>query len=335
MAQRFEKRRFTLILDAMTQHIATFYRFAALSRLPLLQARIRHWAESRQLLGTVLLAEEGINASVAGSLESLQGFIDQLAEVDGLADLEYQHHPVPEPPFRRLKVNVRDQIVTMGEARVNAAENRGEYVSPEDWNALLEDEGVRVVDTRNEYEVAAGSFEGAEDPGTGAFREFPEWADQHLDPDRDRRVAMFCTGGIRCEKATAYLRERGFEHVFHLKGGILNYLAQVPAEDSRWQGECFVFDDRISVTADLSPGSLEICPGCRRGLPPGLTQGTAPVDDYIPGVACPDCIDNLSEARRARLEERQKQIRLAEARGDSHLGPKDGGQGTTATNSGR
>lgn len=299
-------------------HIASFYRFVPLPDTAELQQRLRSAAETHSLLGTLLLADEGMNGSLAGELEDLQGFFIWLAEDPRFQGLKPFFATAESSPFLRLKIRLKEEIVSLGQP-VDAAANAGEYVAPEDWDALIRRPEVRLVDTRNRYEYALGSFQGAEDPGTEAFRDFPAWVDASLDPDKDTHVAMFCTGGIRCEKATALLREKGFHHVYHLEGGILNYLQQIPEEQQSWRGECFVFDDRISVHPDLRPGEREICPGCRRPL----DQVDRSSPHFVEGVACPECYDRLTPERRARLSERHRQIRLARARGERHLGPQD------------
>jgi UPF0176 protein len=217
-----------------------------------------------------------------------------------------------------MKVRLKKEIVSLGVPGIDPVEQAGEYVDPGQWNALISRPEVRVIDTRNDYEVHLGSFQGAEDPGTGSFREFPEWVDKHLDPETDRHVAMFCTGGIRCEKATALLRARGFEHVYHLRGGILNYLEQVDPQESLWQGDCFVFDNRVTVDYQLRAGDIEVCPACR--MP--VTEEDRRSPQFELHVSCPKCFDRLTPERREGLLERARQIELAEARGEKHIGSR-------------
>jgi UPF0176 protein len=296
--------------------VAAFYRFAALEDFRELRDPLLQCCEDLGLLGTILLAAEGINGTVAGSERSVERLLARLRSDPRLAALDCKRSRAPEQPFYRMKVRLKKEIVSLGVPGVDPTREAGEYVPPERWNELIRRDDVRVIDTRNDYEVHLGSFEGAENPGTRSFRDFPAWAEEHLDPERDRHVAMFCTGGIRCEKSTAYLRQRGFENVYHLEGGILNYLEQVDPDDSLWHGDCFVFDNRVSVDRRLRPGDLEVCPACR--MP--VTEEDRRSPQFERHVSCPRCFDRLTPERRAGLLERARQIELAEARGERHLG---------------
>ena len=247
--------------------VAAFYKFAALDDYRSMRRPLQQSCADLGLLGTILLATEGINGTVAGPAVAIDRLIERLCEDLRLADLQVKRSIAPEPPFYRMKVRLKKEIVSLGVPGVDPLKAVGEYVPAEEWNALISRPDVRLVDTRNDYEYHLGSFEGAEDPGTRSFREFPRWVDEHLDPGRDEHVAMFCTGGIRCEKATAYLKERGFKNVYHLEGGILKYLDEVPEADSKWRGECFVFDGRVSLGHGLSPGSHAMCEACNHPYP--------------------------------------------------------------------
>ena len=296
--------------------VAALYHFAPLDpvarRAPLLAL-----AQAEGLTGTLLLAPEGVNGTVAGSRAGIDAVLAHIRGWDGFAGLEHKESAASAQPFTRLKVRLKREIVTMGQPDVRPAEGTGTYVEPADWNALISDPDVAVIDTRNGYEVAIGSFAGAIDPGTESFGQFPDWWEANRARLAGKRIAMFCTGGIRCEKSTNYLRQQGVEEVYHLKGGILKYLEEVPESDSLWHGSCFVFDGRVSVGHGLSEGPHVLCHACRMPLEPAQTSDPA----YEEGVACPLCAATTSEADKARFRERQRQITLARARGARHLGP--------------
>jgi UPF0176 protein len=272
------------------------------------------------LRGTILLAEEGINGTISGPEPGVEALLTALRADPRLAGLEEKRSEAPAQAFHRFKVRRKREIVTMGQAAANPAAGVGTYVAPADWDALIADPDTLVIDTRNGYEVAVGTFEGAIDPGTGSFRDFPAWAERQLRPlvaeRRPKALALFCTGGIRCEKATAWLLRQGFEGVHHLEGGILRYLEEVPEARSRWRGECFVFDQRVAVNHRLEPGTHSLCHAC--GLP--LSPADRELTSYVKGVSCRHCLDRYSEADRQRFAERQRQIERAEARGEAHLG---------------
>ncbi|MBL8992755.1 MAG: rhodanese-related sulfurtransferase [Spirochaetia bacterium] len=290
--------------------VAAFYQFVDLPDFKKLQEPIETLCRKNGVLGTVLLAEEGINGTLAGSDEGMRSVLSGLRSIPEFAGLEHKESVVEKMPFVRLKVRFRKEIVTLGIPGINPALRTGTYVEAEKWNDVVSQPDVVVVDTRNDYEVAIGSFKGALDPHTKTFREFPAFVEKNLDPKKTPKVAMYCTGGIRCEKASAYLLSKGFSEVYHLKGGILKYLEKVRPEDSRWEGECFVFDKRVSVDHSLKKGAFDFCPGCRRPVAPEDKSSRK----YISGVACPKCHDSLSEDQKKRFAERDKQIRLAKAR---------------------
>jgi len=297
-----------------------FYGFTAMEDLPALQQELKALAEHGSVRGTILLAEEGVNGTISGPDAGVTAVLDRLRQLPGLGGLEAKFSRAEQQTFHRLKVRLKREIVTMGCPTVKPAEQVGTYVPPEQWNALIADPDTLVVDTRNRYEVEVGSFAGAIDPGTESFREFPAWVEQTLRPlveeTQPKAIAMFCTGGIRCEKSTAYLLQQGFENVHHLQGGILKYLEEIPEERSSWQGECYVFDQRVSVNHQLQPGSYSLCHAC--GLPVSPAQRLEP--SYSEGISCPHCIDRFSDADRERFAERQRQMHLARERGQQHLG---------------
>lgn len=296
--------------------VAALYKFVSLPDYRELREPLLDYCIKQQIRGTLLLAEEGINGTIAGSRSGIDNVIDWLRRDSRLADLDWKESNDRDMPFYRMKVKLKKEIVTMGVDSIDPNRLVGRYVEPADWNALISDPDVTVVDTRNNYEVDIGSFEGAIDPQTETFREFPAYVATHLDPGKNKKIAMFCTGGIRCEKSTAYLLEQGFEEVYHLRGGILKYLEEVPEEDSLWRGECFVFDNRVAVKHDLSVGSYDQCHGCRHPI----TEEQKQSPYYVKGVHCPLCFDKLTEDQKIRFAERQKQIDLAKERNEQHIG---------------
>lgn len=298
--------------------VAAFYHFASLPDYKAMRGPLLQRCEDLGLLGTILLAEEGINGTVAGPERGVRRLLERLGEDPRLEGLQAKFSRTGEAPFYRMKVRLKKEIVSLGVPGVDPRQAVGEYVAPEHWNALIARDDVRLVDTRNDYEVHLGTFRGAEDPGTRSFREFPAWVAEHLDPERDEHVAMFCTGGIRCEKSTAYLKSLGFRNVYHLEGGILNYLEQVDAAESAWEGDCFVFDNRVTVDHELRQGDLEVCPACR--MP--VTEADRASPKFELHVSCPRCFDRLTPEKRERLLERGKQIELAAQRGERHLGSR-------------
>ncbi len=290
--------------------VAAFYRFAPVGEPAALRERLRDCAEAQNLRGTILVAPEGVNGTIAGTRDGLDRLFDLMRAEPGLAEVDIKFSAAETMPFHRMKVRLKKEIVTMGVADLDAASETGVHVDPGDWNALISDPDTVVIDTRNSYETALGTFRDALDPKTESFREFPEWADSHADELKGKRVAMFCTGGIRCEKASAYLKRIGIGEVFHLKGGILKYLEEQPAEESLWHGECFVFDERVGIGHGLAIGEASLCRACRHPL---AAEDRAS-DLFREGVSCPHCHDSRSEADRERYAERQRQVELAAAR---------------------
>lgn len=296
--------------------VAALYRFAALPDFvalkdPLYQLMIEH-----EVRGTLLLAKEGINGTIAGSRQGIDRILDWLKSDPRFADLEAKESYVDTPPFYRTKVKLKKEIVTMGVEGIDPKDIVGTYVEPADWNALIADPEVLVLDTRNKYEVDIGSFENAINPETDSFRELPAYVEKHLDPVKHKKVAMFCTGGIRCEKSTAFLKRQGFNEVYHLKGGILKYLEEVPETESKWRGECFVFDNRVTVNHQLEKGQYDQCHACRRPI----TEDDKQSPHYKKGVSCHHCYQSHSVQQRQRYQERERQIELAKRRGEAHIG---------------
>jgi UPF0176 protein len=297
--------------------VAALYRFVRLDRHEELREPLARFCCSRGIRGTLLLAREGINGTVAGSFAAIAELIAHLDAMPEFAGLDVKYSAAPEMPFHRMKVRLKQEIVTMGVPDIDPAVGAGAYVAPCDWNALIADPDTIVVDTRNDYEVRLGTFAGAVDPETRSFRDFPAWVERHRAELEGKKIAMFCTGGIRCEKATAYVRSLGMDEVFHLRGGILKYLECVPPEESLWQGECFVFDERVSVAHGLEVGEAELCRACRRPL----TAADRLSPNFREGVSCEDCHDERTEEDRARYAERHRQVELAAARGaNPHIG---------------
>lgn len=302
--------------DSRIITVCAFYKFVTLSDYQAMRAPTKHHLVQASIRGTVLLAEEGINGTVAGSDSAIEGFLKWLqsdSRFDGL-DYKLSHHS--EQPFHRTKVKLKNEIVTMGVDGIDPNKVVGTYVRAEDWNELISDPATLVIDTRNEYEVGIGSFENAINPHTETFREFPQYVEKNLDPKKHKKVAMFCTGGIRCEKASAYMKQQGFSEVFHLQGGILKYLESVPVQESQWQGDCFVFDDRVAVNHKLEKGQYDQCHACRYPI----TESDKQSPHFVPGVSCPRCHNLLSEEQKIRFQEREKQVQLAKQRGESHIG---------------
>jgi UPF0176 protein len=296
----------------MTLVVATFYKFIQLPDFTQMRHPLLEFCQEQDIKGTILLAPEGINGTVAGSGDRIQDLLAFLRADSRLADLEYKESSAQKPPFERLKVKLKKEIVTLGLPEVNPGKKTGIYVSPQDWNQIISDPEVTVIDTRNHYEVNIGTFKGSVNPNTEAFSDFPEYVHQELDPEKHRKVAMFCTGGIRCEKASAYMLSQGFSEVYHLQGGILKYLEDVPSEESMWEGECFVFDERVAVQHGLQQGTYDKCLGC--GYPIDEEDKVSP--HYEEGICCPHCYETLTADKRRRLEGKKRQAEL-EAQRDS------------------
>ncbi|MXZ82040.1 MAG: rhodanese-related sulfurtransferase [Gammaproteobacteria bacterium] len=297
--------------------ICAFYRFMRLDDPDGLQTAIRSRLLEGRMCGTVLLACEGINGTVAGLEGDTRKFFRWLQDRLGPPALNVRESWSGHAPFKRTRVKLKKEIVTLGIDGISPIEGAGTHVKPEDWDALIEDPDVLLIDVRNEYEIEVGRFRNAISPGTASFREFPEYAASRLDPARHRKIAMYCTGGIRCEKAAAFLEKSGFGEVFQLQGGILHYLEKIPANRSSWEGECFVFDERTALNETLDPGQYDQCHACRRPVSEADKQDVK----YIRGVSCPKCHDQKSDRDRMRYAERERQTRLADLRGDVHIGP--------------
>ncbi|MGF1541761.1 MAG: rhodanese-related sulfurtransferase [Pleurocapsa sp.] len=287
----------------MTYTVVTFYKFVSLADLEIRRESLEKYCQDRQIKGTILLATEGINGTIAGNKQAIDEVRAYLQGDRNLADLEFKESTAKLMPFARLKVKIKSEIVTLGIPKVDPNQRVGTYVRPQEWNQIISDPEVTVIDTRNDYEVEIGSFKGAIDPKTDSFREFPQYVAENLDPNQHPKVAMFCTGGIRCEKASSYLLSQGFKEVYHLQGGILKYLEQVPSEESLWEGECFVFDERVAVKSGLTSGSYDLCYAC--GHPISETDKASP--RYEPSISCPYCYDDLTPEKKARQLNRQRQ----------------------------
>lgn len=296
--------------------VCALYKFVELNHYQTLRAPLLELMEKHHIRGTLLLASEGINGTVASSREGIDALIAWLDTEPCLKGTVYKESLASEQPFQRSKVKLKKEIVTMGVEGINPRHVVGTYVKPKEWNALISDPEVLVVDTRNDYEIQIGTFKHAQNPHTETFREFPDYVKQNLDPEKHKKVAMFCTGGIRCEKSTAYLKEQGFEEVYHLEGGILKYLEEVPEQESLWQGDCYVFDGRVAVGHGLQESDYQICNACR--LP--ITEQDKQSEQFEQGVSCPQCFGTHSEEQLARFREREKQVQLAKQRGEAHIG---------------
>lgn len=298
--------------------VAALYKFADFKNFIEYQAPLKSLCEENKILGTLLLAHEGINGTVAGPDHGIDALMTYLQSIPEFKDIEFKKSYADDYPFYRLKVRLKKEIVTLGVEGVNPGKKTGHYVDPKDWNDLISDPSVIVVDTRNDYEVKVGTFKGAVNPKTASFREFATYVSNNRDLFKDKRVAMFCTGGIRCEKASAYMMHAGFDAVYQLKGGILKYLETIEKDQSLWEGECFVFDNRVSVTNGVNPGCFDLCHGCRAPI----SEETKLSPHYEPGVSCPECYDKKTEKKLKGLRDRQKQILLAKQRQERHLGSR-------------
>lgn len=298
--------------------VAALYKFVDLPDYKSLQAPLLAYCEQNNIKGTLLLASEGINGTIAGSRDGVDAMLNYLRNDPRFKDLEHKESHAKSMPFYRMKVRLKKEIVTMGVDGINPNKMAGTYVKPEDWNKLISDPDVVVIDTRNDYEVEIGTFKNAVNPNIKTFRDFPEWLRQQKSLENKPKVAMFCTGGIRCEKSTAFMRTEGFDEVYHLQGGILKYLETVPQQESLWEGECFVFDERVAVGHGLKLGEHDLCRSCR--YPISDEDKKSP--HYVEGVSCPHCFDQKSDEKKAGLLERQKQMELAKRRNQLHVGAK-------------
>lgn len=300
----------------MEQTVATFYQFAHLPDCLDWQKKLRTHCKKHDILGTIILAKEGINGTISGSDIGIKEFISIIKKDQRFAQMPYRLCTTPRKTFYRIRVAVRKEIVTFGDSTINPNEQVGTYVEPDQWNRIIQDPDVVVIDTRNEYEIELGTFRGALDPKTETFCQWDEYVDKNLQIYKNKKVAMFCTGGIRCEKASSHLLKNGFNEVFHLKGGILNYLEKMAPEESLWEGECFVFDHRVSVVHGLKDGNAKICFGCRWPL----NEKDIESDKYEPGICCPHCSASLAPEKRVSLKERNRQILIARQRNRTHIG---------------
>jgi len=296
--------------------VCALYRFVTLDNYQDLRQPLLKTMERNGVCGTLLLAQEGINGTVSGSRAGIDALLNWLRKDPRLADVDSKESYTEVAPFKRTKVKLKKEIVTMGVPGIDPNHVVGTYVEPEQWNELINDPDVLLIDTRNDYEIQVGTFDGAVNPDIDTFRDFPAYMRENHDPEKTKKVAMFCTGGIRCEKSTALLKEQGYDEVYHLKGGILNYLAKVPEENTTWRGECFVFDDRVTVNHALERGNYQQCNACR--MP--LSEADQASEHYQVGVSCPHCYATTSEADRQRFAERELQIQLAKKRGETHIG---------------
>ncbi|MEM7555009.1 MAG: rhodanese-related sulfurtransferase [Cyanobacteria bacterium P01_A01_bin.84] len=287
----------------MSLVVATLYKFVKLADFAEKQQSLQDYCQAEDIKGTILLASEGINGTVSGSRTGIDSVLEFLRSDHRLSDLEWKESYTDSQPFGRMKVKLKKEIVTLGIPSVNPNKQVGTYVTPREWNEIISDPDVTVIDTRNDYEVSIGSFQKAHNPQTESFREFPKYVRQNLDPQKHKKVALFCTGGIRCEKATSLMLSEGFREVYHLKGGILKYLEEIPTQESLWEGECFVFDQRVAVSHGLKPSNYEMCIGC--GYPISETDKSSP--KYEQGISCPNCFDSLTPGKRKRLEDKKKQ----------------------------
>jgi UPF0176 protein len=296
--------------------VCAMYKFVTLDSHQEIKPKLFKVMDDNHIKGTLLLANEGINGTVAGSREAIDTLLNWLKSDERLTDISYKESFTEVMPFNRTKVKLKKEIVTMGIEGIDPKQVVGTYVEPKNWNALISDPDVVLVDTRNDYEFQVGTFENAINPNTETFREFPQYVQDNMSPAKHKKVAMFCTGGIRCEKSTAYMKEQGYEEVYHLKGGILKYLEDVPKDETMWKGDCFVFDERVTVNHDLERGEYDQCHACR--LP--ITEEEKLNAKYQRGVSCPHCFDKISDEQKARFAERERQVELAKARGETHIG---------------
>jgi len=296
--------------------VSAMYKFVALENFEQIRQPLLSVMEENEICGTLLIAAEGLNGTVAGSQQAIDNLFAWFNQDERLQNISHKESFTEDKPFKRCKVKLKKEIVTMGVEGIDPRHVVGTYVKPTDWNALIADPEVFVVDTRNDYEIEIGTFENAVDPNTKTFREFPDYVKENMDPAKHKKVAMFCTGGIRCEKSTAYMKEQGFEEVYHLEGGILKYLEEVPEEETMWKGECFVFDDRVTVDHQLNAGQYDQCHACRM---PILEEDKAK-NEYAKGISCHHCFDKTTPEQRSRYAERERQMELAKQRGEAHVG---------------
>ena len=303
--------------------VAALYKFSEIDNPLEIQISLKKTLKELSIYGTILVGSEGINGTIAAEdKENLNRALIYLRGLQGFEDLDIKFSDSKKNPFIRLKIKLKDEIVTIGDKSIDPVKTVGEYVKPEDWNSLLQEDDILLIDTRNDYEYSIGTFRDSINPKTKKFRDFPKWLKEQdftKEDKNNKKVAMFCTGGIRCEKASSLMKNEGFKKVYHLKGGVLKYFESVSKDKSLWDGECFVFDDRVSVKHDLSIGDYDMCHGCR--MP--ITENDKKTKKYIRGVACPNCFDQTTEEQKSRYKSRQKQMELAKQRNQKHLGPKE------------
>ena len=297
-----------------------FYHFVTLDKKNNIQEHVYNFCEANNIKGTILLADEGINGTISGKEKNIRNFLIFIKK-EGLfngvfSKLEHKESWASKNPFYRMKVRLKKEIVALGVDGVSPTKNVGKYVKPEEWNNLISDPNTIIIDTRNHYEVDIGTFKNATNPNTSTFRELPSFIEENLDPKTPKKIAMFCTGGIRCEKATSLMLDKGFKNVYHLEGGILKYLKTIDKDKSLWEGECFVFDQRVAVTHGLNEGKYDQCYACRHPLSPDEINSS----HYIKGISCPYCYNKLTNEKKSSVIERQKQIELAKLRGEDHIG---------------
>ena len=303
--------------------VAALYKFSSIKNPEKLQNQIRDKLKDLSIYGTILVGEEGINGTISGKDLKIESALEYIKSIQGFSEIDIKFSQSEVNPFVRLKIKLKKEIVTIGDKSINPNKIVGDYIDPKNWNNLISDKDTILIDTRNDYEYSIGTFKNAINPNTVKFREFPEWVKNQNFTDsekKNKKVAMFCTGGIRCEKASSMMMKDGFKNVSHLKGGILNYFESIDQKDSLWEGECFVFDERVSVKHDLTEGTYDMCHGCR--MP--ITDLDKKSEEYIRGVACPNCFNAKTEEQKARYMSRQKQVDLAKKRNHKHIGPKDG-----------
>jgi UPF0176 protein len=298
--------------------VAALYKFKSLTDTQALCIKLKNLTQSNNILGTLLIAEEGINGTVAGSREAIDALKLFFINENLFDDMEYKESSSDNNPFYRMKVKIKKEIVTLGKPEAKPSEIAGTYISAKDWNNLIQDPEVTVIDVRNDYEIEVGTFKNSINPKTSSFKEFPDFVSTHLDPKKHKKIAMSCTGGIRCEKASSFMKQQGFSEVYHLKGGILKYLEEIEPEKSLYHGECFVFDQRVSVSHGLNKGTHDLCHGC--GMP--LKAHEKESKYYQKGICCPKCIDERSDKQKASAKSRQQQMTLAKLHGSKHLGAK-------------
>ena len=302
--------------------VAALYKFAQVVKPVDTQKKIKAKLKKLNIYGTILIGDEGLNGTISGKEIDLTNALGFIKKIPGFSDLDIKHSTSETKPFMRLKVKLKEEIVTIGDKSIDPVNQAGKYVESSEWNELIKDPNTVLIDTRNNYEYSIGTFKDAINPETETFREFPQWVKKQKFSKQDKKnknIAMFCTGGIRCEKASSFMKLDGFDNVYHLKGGILKYLEETPSNESLWQGECFVFDDRVSVQHDLSEGTYDMCHGCR--MP--ITENDKKSKKYVRGVSCPNCFNSKTLKQVERYKNRQKQIDLAKSRNQKHIGPKE------------